>query len=121
MFGLPSGDWTSELTFAVRAIAAGPVVLTIVVRQGWVPIATLTLEGTALEQDATAFLGPGGTVKAVVHTGIDAPELDGLPCLDIVEWAPTGDRVYHYAVRLVRGEPADLHLAARPRSGRLRH
>lgn len=107
VFGLPSGDWTSELTFAVRAIASGPVVLTVVVRQGWVPVATLTLEGTALPADATAFVGPGGTVKAVVHTGIDAPELDGLPCLDIVECRlPSGDRVYHYAVRLVRGETA---------------
>ncbi|EWT00531.1 hypothetical protein N865_14760 [Intrasporangium oryzae NRRL B-24470] len=113
VFGLPSGDWTSELSFTVRAIAAGPVTLLVVVRQGAVPIANLSLEGTALEPDATAFLGPGGIVKAVVHTGIDAPELDGLACLDIVECRlPGGERVYHYAVRLVRGEPAETFTSA---------
>ncbi len=101
VFGLPSGDWASELTFRVRALAPGPVRLSIVLRQGWVPVGTLTLESTA----AAAGMVAPAPVTATVHTGIDAPELDGLPCLDIVEGRRvTGERVYSYALRLVPGE-----------------
>jgi hypothetical protein len=101
VFGLPSGDWASELTFRVRALEAGPVRVSIVLRQGWVPVATLTLESTA----AAAGMVAPAPVTATVHTGIDAPELDGLPCLDIVESRRiTGERVYSYALRLVPGE-----------------
>ncbi|WP_330474321.1 DUF7379 domain-containing protein [Terrabacter sp. C0L_2] len=102
VFGLPAGDWASELTFRVRALAPGPVRLSVVLRQGWVPVATLMLEATA----AAAGLMAPAPATAVVHTGIDAPELDGLPCIDIVECRRvTGERVYSYAVRLVPGEP----------------
>ncbi|GEO30438.1 DUF7379 domain-containing protein [Terrabacter aerolatus] len=109
VFGLPSGDWASELTFRVRALAAGPVRVSIVLRQGWVPVATLTLETTAAPAAAAAPV----PVTAAVHTGIDAPQLDGLPCLDIVEGRRvTGERVYSYAVRLVPGEPAHVFESA---------
>jgi len=101
VFGLPSGDWASELTFRVRALAPGPVRVSVVLRQGWVPVASVTLESTA----AAAGLVAATPVTATVHTGIDAPELDGLPCLDIVESRRvTGERVYSYALRLVPGE-----------------
>ncbi|GAA2492864.1 CHAT domain-containing protein [Terrabacter carboxydivorans] len=102
VFGLPSGDWASELTFRVRALAAGPVRVSVVLRQGWVPVATLTLEATA----GPATVALPAPVTATVHAGIDAPQLDGLPCLDIVEGRRvTGERVYSYALRLVPGEP----------------
>jgi hypothetical protein len=44
-------------------------------------------------------------VTASVHTGIDAPELDGVACLDISQGRrPTGELVYSYALRLVPEE-----------------
>ncbi|WP_323096608.1 CHAT domain-containing protein [Intrasporangium sp. YIM S08009] len=105
VFGLPSGDWASELTFTARPLADGPVAVAVVLRQGWVPVANVTLEATA---GAASVLTPP-PVSATVHPGIDAPELDGLPCLDIVECRrPNGDRVYSYAVRLVPGEEPRL-------------
>jgi hypothetical protein len=105
VFGLPSGDWASELTFSARPLADGPVAVAVVLRQGWVPVANVTLEATA---GLAALVAPA-PVSATVHPGIDAPELDGLPCLDIVECRrPNGDRVYSYAVRLVPGEEAKL-------------
>ncbi len=83
--------------------------MSIVLRQGWVPVATLTLEATA----AAAGLAAPAPVTAAVHTGIDAPELDGLPCLDIVEGRRvTGERVYSYALRLVPGEPERIFESA---------
>ncbi|MGO4596612.1 DUF7379 domain-containing protein [Terrabacter sp. 2RAF25] len=102
-FGLPaSDDWAAELTFRVRALAVGPVRVTIVLRQGSVIIATLSLEAAAA---GSTLLEPQ-PVTAVVHTGVDAPELQGVPCLDIVESRRvTGERVYSYALRLVPGEP----------------
>ena len=33
VFGLPSGDWASELTFRARALEAGPVEVSVVLRQ----------------------------------------------------------------------------------------
>ena len=49
-----------------------------------------------------AALGaPAPPARAQIHTGIDAPELDGLPCLDIIESAqPDGSVIYKYAVRV---------------------
>jgi hypothetical protein len=109
IFGLPSGDWASELTFRARALAPGPVRVSIVLRQGWVPVATASLEATAA---AAGTVAPP-PVTATVHTGIDAPELDGLACLDIVEChRATGERVYSYALRLVPGEPEQVFESA---------
>ena len=109
VFGLPSGDWASELTFRARALAPGPVRVSIVLRQGWVPVATAALEATA----AAAGMVAPAPVTAAVHTGIDAPELDGLACLDIVESRRvTGERVYSYALRLVPGEPEQIFVSA---------
>ena len=52
VFDLPAGGGTSELTFDVKAIAAGPVVVSAVVRQGTVPLSTLTLEAAAVGKGA---------------------------------------------------------------------
>ena len=109
VFGLPSGDWASELTFRGRAFEAGPVEVSVVLRQGRVPVAPLALEASA----GAAGLLAQALVSGAVHTGIDAPELDGLPCLDIVEGRRvTGERVYSYALRLVPGEPARVFESA---------
>lgn len=110
LFALSSVDGVAaELTFRVRALAVGPVRVTVVLRQGSVIVATLSLEAAA----AGATLLAAVPVTAVVHTGVDAPELQGVPCLDIVESRRvTGERVYSYAVRLVPGEPARVFESA---------
>jgi hypothetical protein len=115
LFALSSVDGVAaELTFRVRALDPGPVGVTIVLRQGSVIVATLSLEATA---DGATLLGPQ-TVRAVVHPGVAAPELAGLPCLDIVEGRlTTGEHVYSYALRLVPGEPARVFTSA-PVTGR---
>ena len=99
VLGLPLGGGESSVSFSVRALATGPVVVHAVVRQGWVPTATLSLEASSVTRAALG--APEPPARAEIHTGIDAPELDGLPCLDIIESArPDGSVVYKYAVRI---------------------
>ncbi|MDN5768405.1 MAG: CHAT domain-containing protein [Humibacillus sp.] len=110
VFDLPAGGGISELQFTGTALAAGPVGVTVVVRQGRVPIATMTLQAEAVTLRPKTVLGDVSPIaQAVVHAGIDAPELEGLPCIDIVERTlPGGQIVYQYAVRVVKGEPARI-------------
>ncbi|MDC5697740.1 CHAT domain-containing protein [Intrasporangium calvum] len=104
ILGLPLGGGESSVSFQVRALAVGPVVVNAIVRQGRVPLATLSLEATAVTE--LALGAPDPPARAEIHTGIDAPELDGLPCLDIIESArPDGSVVYKYAVRIEQDGP----------------
>ncbi len=120
VFALPPGGGVSELEFRAQSLSAGPVVVMVVVRQGRIPIATLRLQASAVSKDAAAALPTGGSVMASAHPGIDAPELEGLPCIDIVERElPSGSVIYQYAVRLVPGEPA-LIFESRPIKDRVR-
>ncbi len=106
VFQLPPGGGTSELPFRAKALAAGPCVVTIVVRQGTVQVATMKLEGTAVGKTEVATMPLGTTAEATTHPGIDAPELEGLPCLDIYERELANNRVsYQYAVRLEPTKP----------------
>lgn len=99
ILGLPLGGGESSVRFAVRALATGPVVVNAIVRQGWVPLATLKLQAQAVSEAALG--APTPPARALIHTGIDAPELDGLPCLDIIESAQLdGSVIYKYAVRI---------------------
>ena len=104
VFALPPGGGTSELVFHVRPRRAGPVEVSIVVRQGTVPVGTLRLcsDATAPAAVAAALTGPA-TVSARSPLGIDAPELEGLPCLEIFETERGDDVVYEYALRLEQG------------------
>ena len=107
LFALPPGGGTSELQFKAKSLAAGPVVVMLVVRQGMVPVATVNLTATAVGKDAAPTLPLGNMATADVHMGIDAPELEGLPCIDIVERElPNGAVIFQYAVRLVQGQQA---------------
>ena len=66
----------------------------------------MTLKGTAVPQGDSATMPIGTTAQVEAHPGIDAPELEGLPCIDIYERElPNGRVAYHYAVRLDRGKP----------------
>jgi hypothetical protein len=74
-----------------------------VVRQGTVPVGTLRLSAAAgLPVVPAAFVAPS-TVAARTALGIDAPELEGLPCLEIFETEQGEDVVYEYALRLEQG------------------
>jgi hypothetical protein len=100
--GLPQGDWTSDAQFTARALEAGPVRITVIARQGWVPVANLTLEGEAVSAARTGVMPLTATSHASARGvfGIDAAGLERLPVLEIFERRVTGGRViYQYAVR----------------------
>ncbi len=108
VFALPPGGGVSELTFQVEARRPGPVDVTVVVRQGSVPVGNLLLhaEARAPASAAAGTAGEGQSVTARTSLGIDAPELEGLPCLEIFETElGDGDVVYEYALRLEQGGP----------------
>ena len=109
--GLPQGDWTSEAQFTAQALEPGPVRITVVARQGWVPIANLTLEGEAMTAGPVGVMPATASARASAAgvLGIDSAGLERLPVLEIFERRVTGGRVvYQYAIR------------ATPR-GRVRH
>ena len=99
ILGLLLGGGESSVPFTVRAVDGArrgachrPA--------GWVPLATLARGEGGLR---AALGAPAAPARAQIHTGIDAPELDGLPCLDIIESAqPDGSVIYKYAVRSSR-------------------
>ncbi|MET0999515.1 MAG: CHAT domain-containing protein [Marmoricola sp.] len=120
VFALPPGGGVSELEFRAQSLATGPVVVMVVVRQGSIPIANLRLQASAVSKDAAGTVSLGSSVTASAHPGIDAPELEGLPCIDIVERElPSGSVIYQYAVRLVPGESA-VTFESRPIKDRVR-
>ncbi|MDN5790798.1 MAG: caspase family protein [Micrococcales bacterium] len=117
VFELPAGGGVSELTFEVTAERPGKVRIVVIVRQGSVPLGTIELEGVAVaasttSQTATSTAGAstagastagGDTASATTTLGLDAPELEGLPCLEVIETVH-GDRVvYEYSLRLDQG------------------
>ena len=109
--GLPQGDWTTEAQFTAQALEPGPVRITVVARQGWVPVANLTLDGEAVGAERVGVMPVAATARAKAKGafGIDAAGLERLPVLEIFERHVTGGRVvYQYAIR------------ATPR-GRVRH
>lgn len=100
--GLPQGDWTSDAQFTAQALEAGPVRITVIARQGWVPVANLTLEGEAAPTERSGLLPLTGTSRATAKGAfdIDAAGLERLPVLEIFERRVAGGRVvYQYAVR----------------------
>ena len=113
-FDLPSGGGTSELQFPLRAKGAGPVKVLVVVRQGSVLNTTITLTATAGSKADVGTKSAEDTVKTEVHSGIDAPELEGLPCLYIVEREErNGAVIFQYVLRLLPGAPAVSFESAR--------
>ena len=101
---LPPGGGVNELPFTVAARAPGEVRVLVVVRQGASVLARITLEATAVATGQEAL--PVATVTAEATTGVEAPELDGLPWLMVVERELADDRVvYQYDVRLDPTQP----------------
>ncbi len=104
---LADGDGASEVRLRAMTLAAGPAVVMIVVRQGRVPVATLSLGTNAVSQEHVDTMPLGTSTTAGVRLGVDAPEIEGVPCIDIVERElPNGSVIYQYAVRLLPDQPA---------------
>jgi hypothetical protein len=103
VFALPPGGGTSELTFSLRADHLGPVLVTVVVLQGTVPLSTMTLESEGVAQAPALATPAQGRTRRQGVLGLDAPELERLPCLQIFEVERDGKVVYEYAVRVTPG------------------
>ena len=104
---LSDGDGVSEVRLRALTLAAGPAVVMIVVRQGRVPVATLSLGTNAVSREHVDTVPLGTSATAGVRLGVDAPEIEGVPCIDIVERElPNGSVIYQYAVRLLPDQPA---------------
>ena len=101
---LPPGGGVNELPFTLTAREAGPVRVLVVVRQGASVLARITLRATAVATEGESR--PVEVVTAETTTGVEAPELDGLPWLMVVERELADDRVvYQYDVRLDPEQP----------------
>lgn len=108
IFTLPAGGGTSELTFTLKASRRGPVTVTVVVMQGTVPLANLSLEAEAVMEPAATVMAAGSVMAQVVGDrplGSDVPELDRLANLQVFEVERGGKVLYEYAIRLEPGGP----------------
>ncbi|HEU5144545.1 MAG TPA: CHAT domain-containing protein [Dermatophilaceae bacterium] len=103
IFTLPAGGGTSELAFTLEAPRRGPVVVTVVVTQGTVPLSTISLESEAGTEQSAIAAPAMASVGSEAALGLDAPELEQLPCLQIFEVERDGKVLYEYAVRLRPG------------------
>lgn len=100
VFALPPGGGTSELVFTVVSARPGLVAVTVVVLQGSVPLSTMTLTADAVAEAPATLLGAHAPAHGEGVLGPDAPELEGLPCLQVFEVERGGKVVYEYSVRL---------------------
>lgn len=105
IFTLPAGGGTSELTFMLKASRKGPVTVTVVVMQGTVPLANLSLEAQAVTEPAATVAATSASVTGDRPLGPDVPELDELANLQIFEVERSGKVHYEYALRLEPGGP----------------
>ena len=69
VFALPRGGGISELPFTAQALAPGPCVVTVMVRQGTVPTANLTLRATAVAEAEADSMPLGMMAEAEAHPG----------------------------------------------------
>lgn len=114
VFALPPGGGSSELTFTGQALAAGECVVKIVVKQGTVTVGNLSLKATAVGKGDAATMPLGTTSGDDMAPIVDAPELEGVPCIEIYERELTNGRVsYLYAVRIEPTKDA-LHFESAP-------
>ncbi len=98
VFALPVGGGTSELSFAVTPLDVGPVAVTVVVRQGTVPLGSVVVTADAVDPGvAPRAANPS---VASVGVGLDAPELETVSRLEIFETERRGKTVYVYTLRL---------------------
>ena len=106
IFALPPGGGTSELNFTFVPGRPGAVAVTVVVLQGSVPLSTMTLAAQAVAEAPAGFLQGQAQATSEGALGLDAPELEGLPLLQIFEVERAGKVVYEYALRLAGEQEA---------------
>lgn len=98
-FELPAGGGSSDLQFTIVPQRVGMVGLSVLVRDGAVPLAMLSLTVEAVGK--VPLDGAGQTVVAdATVTRDDGPDLDALLQLEILETDRDGDTVFQYTVRL---------------------
>jgi len=99
-FELPAGGGSSDLQFTIVPQHAGMVGLSVLVRDGAVPLAMLSLTVEAVGKAPAG--GPAQTVvaSATVSRDNDGPDLNSLLQLEILETDRDGDTVFQYTVRL---------------------
>lgn len=95
---LPSGRGTSEVRFDVVPQAPGPIMVTVIVRDGDVPLAMLTLQATATERAGRSQATVRATATADTDAGA-APDLSSALWLEILQTEQAGDTTFQYTVR----------------------
>jgi triacylglycerol esterase/lipase EstA (alpha/beta hydrolase family) len=94
---LPAGGGTSEVTFTIVPTHAGPFAVTVLVREGFTPMASMRLEGEAASSTRRA----SRTVATadVEMRGQRVEALEQVPWLEIHESERGGDTVFTYLIR----------------------
>jgi hypothetical protein len=95
----PGGGW-SELQFAVHAVAAGPVRLKVLARQGRELLGSVTLEAEAVDPDAVIGGAQALTRAQVEVASASSPVLADVAWLEIAQVEAGGETRFRYELRL---------------------
>ena len=95
----PGGGW-SELQFAMHAVAAGPVRLKVLARQGRELLGSVTLEAEAVDPDAVAGGAQALTRAQVEVASASSPVLSDVAWLEIAQVEADGETRFRYELRL---------------------
>jgi hypothetical protein len=95
----PGGGW-SELAFAVRAVAPGPVRLKVLVRQGREMLGSVSLEAMAVDPDDVSGGAQALTRAQVEVASASSPVLADVAWLEIAQVESHGQSRFRYELRL---------------------
>jgi hypothetical protein len=95
----PGGGW-SELAFAVRAVAPGPVRLKVLVRQGREMLGSVSLEAVAVDPDDVSGGAQALTRAQVEVASASSPVLANVAWLEIAQVENDGQTRFRYELRL---------------------
>lgn len=95
-FGLPSGGGTSELRFEIVPQQPGPLTVTVIVRDGEVPLAMLTLEATAVDErnDSAATVRSDSVAETPENV-----DIGDAVWLEILQTEQARNTIFQYTVR----------------------
>ncbi len=95
----PGGGW-SELQFALHAVAAGPVRLKVLARQGRELLGSVTLEADAVDPNDVTGGAQALTRAQVEVASASSPVLADVAWLEIAQVEADGDTRFRYELRL---------------------
>jgi hypothetical protein len=98
-FELPAGGGSSSVEFTIVPQHVGMVGLTVLVRDGAVPLAMLSLTVEAVGKAPADGASSTAVADATVSRDDDGPDLDSVLWLEILETERDGDTVFQYTVR----------------------